>query len=137
MNKSPELRQALVHIKEAQKKLAEALVESKVSDINTIFANNPVFMEGLPQDPNERDELFATDRYLHFTNLLSSTVQTLVEAQERMMRLGIHLIPPPREVGRGTKEKEVRLGLGKEVSRVMEKTVNSNSCDSTSISPDS
>lgn len=113
------------------------LTKLSPEDVHGLFGRNPVFYEGHDKDPNERQETFDTDRYLYLIDQLSKTQQALLQAQERLMRLGVHHLEVDLEEQKHGQEKEkpVRQPPRKEVPRRVEESDDDPIGSTTSVSP--
>ena len=130
MSRSIELRSCLQKIREARIQLEKLMSETTIAEVSVLFQSNPVFYEGCEKDPNERDELYGTDRYIHYMDMLSKTHQNLLQAQERMLRIGIHYVSAQKE------EVNVRLQTRENIPPAVEEKQCYHSDSSISVSSD-
>jgi len=133
--------------------------KSTPESVAAAFIRNPVFMEGLDKDPNERTEVYEVDRYLHFLNQLSRIQQSLLTVKEALMRMGVHHItvledkhgqektPTPQSqpsshrnpapISSPSPDPPLRQQIRKYIPQPLEEDDYNPIGDSTSISPDS
>lgn len=101
MTKAELLKATLRDIVKLRKQVEVLMSSAEIKDMEPLFDTNPVFMEGytLPENP----DLYNSDRFNHFLDMLSKTHTHLLRAQEHMLRLGVHHVR--LETGTGLSQK--------------------------------
>jgi hypothetical protein len=132
--KKEDLLDSLQALRKSRILLEQIMSNMKIEHVDIVFEDNPIFYDGCKQDPNETDEQYQTERYLHVLDMLSKTHHCLVQAQEKLMRLGAHYIPPPRK--NDGQKKQVRIRAREDILPPVERIVHDQIDPSTSISPE-